>query len=779
MLERAFRRLLNIGNAGNANRNPTGNADTFHTNATTSEDAFAAAVRLSLGHFHGADVLGVGASTIRNAAAMSLGCSVDAVMESEAESRDLADGITNLHRRAMPRTVPTTSSFTTSTTDADTAVSATVPNDNRITILDIAEVVRKLAATSGTDSNAAKEALISDMLRRCFVSSEIRFFVRTLQGSNKLRIGMGESSIVGAAARAVLCAEHTAERAEQRQAEMLGRQMFMSRHDPDCFGSTLFAVAKCRRRKGTDAALRMCKTLSTPVVLTPARAMLASPGTSVSEAVGYFGAGKKATKKKKKEAEVGADVDNRNAVYVSTAMEKNVLCQYKYDGERALIHIVRATTNQHEHTVRVFSRVGEDTTPIYKHVAEKVAHALIDKENDTVLPFSSCILDGEIVPIDHITGDILPFQALRRRQQQPPSPPPPPATKATKATNATETEPRSGKRHGDGDDGGDDDDATAAADGSDDTFCDTAFIAFDLLEMGGDPLVDLPLRERKSLLSALVSKSTPGVLQICEDVEVRAGDEADLALVKRTMDKAVHKGCEGLVVKPLDGDKSLYRCGERTRSWLKLKKDYIVVPESDNSTLALDALTRVGAVDTVDLVPLAAYHGRGKRRGMYGSFLMGCRVGDTDNGFKTVCKVGTGFSGAMLREVTQDLEQCILNMPVAISGDAGEAERPPPHSVFQNAKVRPVPDVFFEPRYVWEIRAADVSLSKVHNAGLGLLGRGLSLRFPRFVRLRGDKSPSQATSEEELCDHYSKQNTRSLLRTSPNKALGQQCANVQ
>ena len=165
---------------------------------------------------------------------------------------------------------------------------------------------------------------------------------------------------------------------------------------------------------------------------------------------------------------------------------------------------------------------------------------------------------------------------------------------------------------------------------------------------------------------------------------------------------------------------------------------------------------------------------------MYGSFLMGCSVGESDNGFKTVCKVGTGFSEDMLRVVTHDLEQCIMDMPAssssssssssaAASSDASDIDDDNdnrlahPHSVYQNGKIRPVPDVFFEPRFVWEIRAADISLSNVHNAGEDLLGRGLGLRFPRFVRLRGDKLPAQATSEKELIDQYTRQNTRSIL----------------
>jgi DNA ligase-1 len=151
--------------------------------------------------------------------------------------------------------------------------------------------------------------------------------------------------------------------------------------------------------------------------------------------------------------------------------------------------------------------------------------------------------------------------------------------------------------------------------------------------------------------------------------------------------------------------------------------------------------------DSVDLVPIGADLGTGKRTGVYGSFLLAA-YDETNSEFQSVCKIGTGFSDEFLQEAYKTLSEWELQRPR------------------RDYRTNQQMDVWFEAKVVWEVKAADLSLSSVHMAACGKIAenKGIALRFPRFMKTRPDKSPEQATSTDQLADMYQSQSAVTHLQ---------------
>jgi len=235
--------------------------------------------------------------------------------------------------------------------------------------------------------------------------------------------------------------------------------------------------------------------------------------------------------------------------------------------------------------------------------------------------------------------------------------------------------------------------------------------AFDCLLRLDEDLTARPYVERRKALEAVV-KPNNGIrhstVRVTEDVKQ----------AEAFFDKALQAGCEGLMAKALD---STYDAGARGFKWIKFKKEY---------SAALS--------DTIDLVVVGAFAGRGKRAGTYGALLMAAYDDEADV-FRTTCKLGTGFDDETLFALPEKFK--------AVRRDRRPAR--------VDAKLEP--DVWFEPNTVLEVRGAEITVSPIHTCAWGALrpGAGLAIRFPRFTgRWRDDKGPEDATTARELVEMY-------------------------
>ena len=252
---------------------------------------------------------------------------------------------------------------------------------------------------------------------------------------------------------------------------------------------------------------------------------------------------------------------------------------------------------------------------------------------------------------------------------------------------------------------------------------------FEALYVDGKDLTLEPLEIRRKTLESIIEEGERVKLS-------KAIITDDPNEIEKFFHEAIEEGCEGLVVKAL-GKEAIYRAGARGWLWIKLKRSY-----------------KSEMMDTVDLVVVGAFHGRGKRSGTYGALLMAAYDKRKDV-FQSVCKVGSGFTDEDLQKLPELLE------PYKI-----------PH---RHARVETgmEADIWFEPKIVLEIIGDEITISPIHRAAWSMIkeGYGLAIRFPRFTgRYRFDKAPEDATTTDEILEMYRRQ----LKKLTPTPPGGQE-----
>ena len=237
---------------------------------------------------------------------------------------------------------------------------------------------------------------------------------------------------------------------------------------------------------------------------------------------------------------------------------------------------------------------------------------------------------------------------------------------------------------------------------------------FDVLYYDGNKTIELPYLERRRILTKIVK-------------EDRFAKMIPMSMIKNegevleVLENSINSGCEGLMLKM---PQSPYKAGMRGSNWLKLKREY---------------QNELG--DSLDLIVVGAFFGKGRRTGRYGTLLLSTYDDENDT-FPSICKVGTGFTDESLDQLYQ-----VLSPTVTIKKNS---------RVDSNMEA----DVWFEPNLVIEIVASEITLSPIHKTAFDMIrkGSGVALRFPKFTgKIRTEKHVEDASTDEEVIALYKSQ----------------------
>ena len=238
---------------------------------------------------------------------------------------------------------------------------------------------------------------------------------------------------------------------------------------------------------------------------------------------------------------------------------------------------------------------------------------------------------------------------------------------------------------------------------------------FDVLYLDGKECFGMPYKERRGLLEKMIRGGM--VIEAADRIIASSPKELD-----SYFERSIESGLEGIVAKGID---SVYVAGARRFSWIKLKRSY-----------------KGELSDTVDLVIIGYYRGKGSRTEFGLGGLLCAVYNDATDMFESITKIGTGFTEHQMKDLWDRCRDI--------------SRKAKPARVLSQLE----PDFWVDPKYVIEVRADEITRSPTHMCGRESgSDEGYALRFPRIVSegIREDKSAEDATTTEEIVSMYSEQ----------------------
>ena len=530
--------------------------------------------------------------------------------------------------------------------------------------LTLADVADAFAAMAVARTTAARAALVENLLHRA-TPLEAKYLLKLMLGD--MRIGVKQSLVEEAIAEA---ANESGAPSQTGSSSQVGNPRTITpaqvRHAVMLEADLVAAVQ--RAFAGTLAEARMS-------LFHPLGFMLASPVDSPQEAVERFAT---------------AEPDGERTTEIGQRIE--AFLEDKYDGMRAQVH---CGDPGQPGRVAIYSRNREDVTESFPELAEAFAKVrtdgplILDGEilawdfADSGEPLMPTALTCEARPEPHEVPHALPFAVLGQRIGR------------KRVSNQMRTQ------------------------------VPVIYMAFDLLCAGGELTLDLPLRDRRSRLEAIVERLANRVVAPLE-VDPQA-NAAQASLFQRTSDNgerttprqrlllspsrlaesaadidraylaARARSNEGVMIKAAG---SVYQPGRRGLAWLKLKRE----------------------LATLDVVITGAEYGHGKRAGLLSDYTFAVRGPGSE--LLNVGKAYSGVTDAEIAELTAFLKA---------------------HTLEDQGHFRTV-----EPLIVLEVAFNNIMRSQRHASGF-------ALRFPRILRLRPDKPVAEIDTLARVEEIYQSQ----------------------